>query len=123
MPGHLAAGHRLLLRRPRPAARVASIRRRRDCYGSGIAPALGEAAGIHCPIQFHFGESDPYIPNEEVTAIQSAMTGRENAEVHVQAGAGHAFDNHEAAMFHNPDAAKAAWSLTAGFLERHLPTN
>jgi carboxymethylenebutenolidase len=92
-------------------------------YGSGIAPALGEAAGIHCPIQFHFGESDPYIPNEEVAAITSAMEGKDNAEVHVQAGAGHAFDNHEAAMFHHPDAAKAAWSLTTGFLERHLPTS
>jgi carboxymethylenebutenolidase len=92
-------------------------------YGSGIAPAIGEASGIHCPIQFHFGESDPYIPNEEVATIQEAMDGRENAEVHVQPGAGHAFDNHEAAMFHNAKAAKAAWSLTAGFLERHLPSH
>jgi carboxymethylenebutenolidase len=92
-------------------------------YGSGIAPALGEAAGIHCPIQFHFGESDPYIPNEEVAAIQKTMAGKANAEVHVQAGAGHAFDNHEAAMFHHPEAAEAAWALTTGFLEKHLPTS
>jgi len=90
-------------------------------YGSNIAAGLGLVDHIACPIQFHFGESDPYIPLEQVAQIQAAMADRAGAEVHVHDGAGHAFDNHEAPMFHNPDAAAAAWSLTMGFLGKHLP--
>ncbi len=41
--------------------------------------------------------------------------------MHVQAGAGHAFDNHEAAMFSTRSAAKAAWALTSGFLGGTCP--
>ena len=76
-----------------------------------------------CPIQFHFGEADGYIPLDQVAQIEAAFAGRADAEVHVQPGAGHAFDNHESAMFHNPDAAAAAWALTTGFLAKHLPVS
>ncbi|HEX9258487.1 MAG TPA: dienelactone hydrolase family protein [Acidimicrobiales bacterium] len=92
-------------------------------YGSNIAAGLGLADQVTCPIQFHFGENDPYIPLEQVELIKTAMDGREHAEVHVQAGAGHAFDNHEAAMFHHPEAAAVAWALTMGFLGKHLPVS
>jgi carboxymethylenebutenolidase len=92
-------------------------------YGSNIAAGLGSAGAVSCPIQFHFGDSDGYIPNDQVDQIREAFAGRADAEVHVQAGAGHAFDNHESAMFHNPEAAAAAWAITTGFLHRHLPVN
>jgi carboxymethylenebutenolidase len=92
-------------------------------YGSNIAAGLGLAERISCPIQLHFGEHDPYIPLEHVDQITAAMAGKVDAEVHVQPGAGHAFDNHEAAMFHHPEAAEAAWALTTGFLGRHLPAH
>ena len=91
-------------------------------YGSNIAAGLDLAGDVGCPIQFHFGESDPYIPIDQVEAIEQAFSGRADAEIHVQAGAGHAFDNHEAAMFHHAEAAAAAWALTVGFLGKHLPT-
>jgi carboxymethylenebutenolidase len=39
----------------------------------------------------------------------------------VQPNAGHAFDNHESAMFWNEAAAVAAWSRTVAFLRRYLP--
>ena len=39
----------------------------------------------------------------------------------MQAGAGHAFDNHEAEMFWNEAAAAAAWERTVAFLQQHLP--
>ncbi len=90
-------------------------------YGSNIAAGLDLAGQITCPVQFHFGEHDPYIPLEQVEQIQAAMERREHTEVHVQPGAGHAFDNHEAAMFHHPEAAEAAWALTTGFLAKYLP--
>ena len=40
----------------------------------------------------------------------------DDAEVHIHANAGHAFDNHESAMFHHPEAAAASWEITKGFL-------
>ncbi|MBK9178255.1 MAG: dienelactone hydrolase family protein [Acidimicrobiales bacterium] len=90
-------------------------------YGSNIVAFLDGVDEIRCPIQLHFGEHDPYIPLEQVEQIRGALAGRADAEVHVQAGAGHAFDNHEAPMFHDPAAAAAAWALTTAFLGRHLP--
>lgn len=92
-------------------------------YGSNIAAGLDLVEHIACPIQFHFGEHDPYIPLEQVDQIMAAMSGRPDAEVHVQPGAGHAFDNLEAPMFHHPAAAEAAWALTTGFLAKHLPVD
>ena len=39
-------------------------------YGSGVADALeAKAAGVSCPILFHFGGDDPYLPNEMAEAI------------------------------------------------------
>ena len=90
-------------------------------YGSGIADALDEADRIECPIIFHYGDADPFIPNEQVARIRETVGGRPVAEVHVHEGAGHAFDNHEAPQFHQPEAAAAAWDLTADFLRKNLP--
>ena len=36
-------------------------------------------------------------------------------------GAGHAFDNHNAAFVYNKRAAREAWTETADFLKRTLP--
>jgi carboxymethylenebutenolidase len=41
-------------------------------------------------------------------------------EVHVQPGAGHAFDNHDAPMFYNGRAAHSAWQITTAWLQRWL---
>jgi carboxymethylenebutenolidase len=90
-------------------------------YGSGVAGALDQADAVTCPVVFHFGDSDPYLPNEQVEAIRARVGDRDNVEIHVQPGAGHAFDNHESAMFWNEAAAVAAWSHTVAFLRRYLP--
>ena len=92
-------------------------------YGSNIAAVLDAAGNMTCPIKFHFGEADAYIPLDQVARDRGAFAGRHDAEVHVQPGAGHAFDNHESAMFLDPDAAAAAWALTTGFLAKHLPVS
>jgi carboxymethylenebutenolidase len=89
-------------------------------YGSNIAASLDLASTITCPIIFHFGERDAYIPLEQVEQIRVTFADRTDAPVHVH-DAGHAFDNHEAPMFFDADAAKAAWALTAEFLATHLP--
>jgi carboxymethylenebutenolidase len=92
-------------------------------YGSGIASELELAPEIACPILFHFGEDDPWIPQEQVDQIRQAFAGRPDAAVSVQRGGGHAFDNFTNPMFSRPDAAAAAWEQTASFLASTLPVD
>jgi carboxymethylenebutenolidase len=89
-------------------------------YGSSIADRLPAAEAITCPILFHFGGNDPYIPREQVDKISAALGDRPNVEIHVQDGAGHAFENFLAPQFHDPEAAKRSWPLTVDFLDRVL---
>ena len=91
-------------------------------YGSGIAGAL-EAVGdrITCPVLFHFGGQDPYIPRDQVDRVCDFADSHANMECHVQEDAGHAFDNHAAPMFHQPEPAARAWEITREFLARTLP--
>ena len=64
----------------------------------GRAGDARPARQVECPILFHFGDDDAYIPNEEVERIAEAIAGRAGFVLNVEA-AGHAFDNHEAEMF------------------------
>ncbi len=91
-------------------------------YGSGIADRLDAAADINCPIIFHFGGDDRFLPIDQSDRIAATFASRATAEVHVQPAAGHAFDNFRAPMFYSADAAAAAWPLTTAFLARHFPT-
>lgn len=91
-------------------------------YGSGIADALDRADRIDCPVLFHFGAEDSYIPREAAERVCGYAATREDWECHIQPDGGHAFDNHDAPMFSRPEAAARAWELTRSFLARHLPT-
>jgi carboxymethylenebutenolidase len=90
-------------------------------YGSGIGERLDHAADIGCPVLFHYGAEDPYITVEEAEAVRRAFADRDDVEVHVHAGAGHAFENHEAQMFHDPEASSRSWAITTDWLARNLP--
>jgi carboxymethylenebutenolidase len=90
-------------------------------YGSGIAGMLDQADRITCPVLFHFGGADPYIPREHADAVCAFAASRPNMECHIHQDAGHAFDNHEAPMFHQPEPAARAWEVTRDFLARTLP--
>ena len=89
-------------------------------YGSGIADSLELADRIECPVLFHFGGSDQFIPREDALKVQSVADEHPGWECHIQPAGGHAFDNHEAPMFYVPEAADAAWKLTEDFLARTL---
>jgi carboxymethylenebutenolidase len=89
-------------------------------YGSGIAVALDRADRIECPVLFHFGAEDQYIPLADADWVAAAAQGRADWECHIQPDGGHAFDNHDAPMFSRPAAAARAWELTREFLARHL---
>jgi carboxymethylenebutenolidase len=91
-------------------------------YGSGIPSMIDQIDGVTCPTLFQFGNADDFIPNVGVDAVGAALAGRPGFVLNVEA-AGHAFDNHESAMFYNESAAKAAWSKTMAFLGEHLPVN
>ncbi len=90
-------------------------------YGSAVPGSTEVLAQISAPIQFHFGGSDPYIPRDQVAQVEEAIRGSQNAEIHVEETAGHAFHNRKAPMFHVPEAAANAWHRTEEFLARHLP--
>ena len=90
-------------------------------YGSGVAGRLDATAdSVTCTALFHFGGADPFIPVEEAEAVAKAFAGQDDVTVHIHDGAGHAFENSEAGMFHSPDAAAQSWALTTEFLARTL---
>ena len=89
-------------------------------YGSGVPSMIDQIGNVTCPTLFHFGGSDAFIPSGGVDAVGAAIAGRPGFVLNVEA-AGHAFDNHESAMFYNEAAAKSAWSKTMAFLGEHLP--
>lgn len=91
-------------------------------YGSAVPDAVDRFAGITAPTLLHFGGADPFIPDEKLQAVVAAVPQHPAIELNVEVGAGHAFDNHEAPMFHNAEAAAHAWELTRNFLAAHLPT-
>ncbi len=90
-------------------------------YGSGVPDQTAALAGITCPLQLHFGGSDPYIPRDKVRQVEEAAAGHPNVEIHVEEAAGHAFHNRKAPMFYEPEPASRAWQRTEEFLRRHLP--
>jgi carboxymethylenebutenolidase len=89
-------------------------------YGSGVADRLDDAGRVTCPVLFHFGGNDPFIPNEQADAVAAAFAGRDDAEVLVQPEAGHAFENLLAPAFGDPAAAARSWPVTVAFLQRTL---
>src|SRR3954468_24411541 len=89
-------------------------------YGSGIADSLDAAGATTCPALFHFGGEDPYIPRSDADRVAEVVASRPDWEIAIQEDGGHAFDNHEAPMFHRPAAAARAWELTRDFLARRL---
>jgi carboxymethylenebutenolidase len=90
-------------------------------YGSGIAGMLDRADSIRCPVLYHFGGRDQYIPRDQIDRVCDFADSHPNMECHIQEDAGHAFDNHEAPMFHQPEPAARAWEITREFLARTLP--
>jgi carboxymethylenebutenolidase len=90
-------------------------------YGSIIPEMLGDADRITCPALFHFGAEDPYIPLDQARRVADVAASHPGWEVHIQPDGGHAFDNWDHPMFHQPEPAARAWELTRAFLARTLP--
>lgn len=89
-------------------------------YGSGIADALDLASRIACPLLFHFGGKDPYIPMEQVEKIQTGFSARDDVTFLIEPDAGHAFENLLAPQFAVPEAAARSFAATTRWLASHL---
>jgi carboxymethylenebutenolidase len=89
-------------------------------YGSSIPDRLDQADRITCPVLFHFGAQDQYIPLEAAQRVCAAAEQHEGWECYIQPDAGHAFDNHVSPIFSQPEAAARAWEITKEFLGRNL---
>jgi len=89
-------------------------------YGSGIADRLDDASRLDCPVIFHFGAADTYLPPDQAERIRASFQDHPDAEIHMHADAGHAFDNFRAPIFYHQSAADEAWPQTRAFLEQHL---
>lgn len=77
-------------------------------------------AALRAPLQGHFGAADDGIPRERVRAFQDALgAAGKSHEVHLYAGAGHAF-MHEGRPSHNADASRLAWARLLAFLHKHV---
>ena len=89
-------------------------------YGSGVPGRIEAIDGVTCPVLFHFGGADAFIPADQVDAVRAAVGGRPGVELHVHEDAGHAFENHLAPQFHDAEAAARSWPVTVDFLQRTL---
>jgi carboxymethylenebutenolidase len=88
-------------------------------YGSAINDMLDQVSRLDCPTAFHYGNNDPYIPAENITAVETAVSDRPGVEF-FRYEAGHAFSNWDAPSMYNEAAAEEAWSRTLDFFARHL---
>lgn len=100
------------------AAATAGIDAAAPFYGGGIHLQLERAAGITCPMQFHYAGHDDHIPPEAVESVRQAFAGKA-AEVHVYPGSMHGFNCWERASYHAPSAA-LAHGRTLQFLATQL---
>ena len=60
-------------------------------HGTAMGQHVDEVSKVTCPVSFHYGDSDPVVPMDEVATIQKAFAGRSKADIQVYRGAGHNF--------------------------------
>lgn len=89
-------------------------------YPSGSHERLDAAAHIRCPVLFHFGGNDQYLPTDTPERIREATASNPAVEIHIHPGADHAFDN-DRFQLHHPEAQSRAAELSTAFLRRVLP--
>jgi carboxymethylenebutenolidase len=88
-------------------------------YGSHVNALLHLAEQVECPVMYHYGNDDAFIPPENIDAVEKAVAGAPGVEFH-RYDAGHAFSNFDAPTFYEPKAAEQAWARTLEFFDQHL---
>lgn len=90
-----------------------------EYYGGGTDNHLDKAGAITRPLLVHLAGADAYIGPDAQAAIQSALAGKPDTEVHIYPGCDHAFARPDGAH-HDAAAATLANARTDAFLARHL---
>ena len=85
----------------------------------GAPPPAGAISRIACPVMGHFGQEDPRLVQQLPAFAEAMRAAGKHLELHVYAGAPHAFFNDTRRSYH-VEAAREAWAETLGFLARHL---
>jgi len=88
-------------------------------YGSAINDLLDQVDELTCPTMFHYGNNDPFIPEEKIAEVESAVADKPNVVFH-RYDAGHAFSNWDAPSMFDQAAADLAWGRTLAFFGEHL---
>ncbi|HVM96902.1 MAG TPA: dienelactone hydrolase family protein [Candidatus Acidoferrales bacterium] len=112
------------------ACRNSDVKAAVPFYGGGIGSAqvsertpkapLEYAEGMRCPMLLFFGESDPFIPLDEVEKIKRRLAElKKDAQTVVYPGAPHGFFCNERDSY-RADAAKDAWERLKKFFAQHL---
>ncbi|HEX7669942.1 MAG TPA: dienelactone hydrolase family protein, partial [Polyangiaceae bacterium] len=79
------------------------------------------ARSLKCPLLAFFGAEDPFIPLEDVRALEANLRGLEHrTEVRVYDGAGHAFMNDTRPAMYRPESASDAFGRMIAFFRREL---
>ena len=88
-------------------------------YGSPVNGMLGMASNLECPTLFHYGNNDPFIPEEKIAEVEETFADFDHVTVH-RYDAGHAFSNWDAPSMYQQEAADLAWERTLHFFAQHL---
>lgn len=88
-------------------------------YGNAVNAMLEMLANITCPLMFHYGNNDAFIPETQIAEVEQAGAGMANVTFY-RYDAGHAFSNWDAPSMYNRAAADLAWGRTMDFFARHL---
>jgi carboxymethylenebutenolidase len=86
----------------------------------GRQPKAEDVPKIKAALQLHYAENDQGV-NAGIAAYEDALKKNNiNYEIHMYAGAQHAFHNDTAPSRYNDAAAKLAWQRTLNFFAKHL---
>src|SRR5688572_32665354 len=86
----------------------------------GRQPKIEDVPKIKAALQLHYAENDQGV-NAGIAAYEEALKNNKiNYELHMYAGAQHAFHNDTAPSRYNEAAAKLAWQRTLEFFAKHL---
>jgi carboxymethylenebutenolidase len=88
-------------------------------YGSGNNDLLGMVDQLSCPVMFHYGNMDMFIPEEKVAEVEAAIAGHPHLTLH-RYDANHAFSNWDTPSMYDEAAATEAWARTLAFFHEHL---
>ena len=89
-------------------------------WGAGETPPFDLAAGINCPVLFHFGEVDENPSQGDMRKLDEELTrlGKSH-QFYTYPGADHAFMDFTAGRYQQA-AADASWPRTLEFFAAHL---